>query len=534
MNLSPGEYFCFDYSFWNTPSIRGFTSILSAICLVTRYTFTFPTRHKRPPLSTISWFIRTLRRQGYKALYIQTDEGGKLGQSSDFLHLLSELECIYLGTGRSGSSLNGIIERPNRTLANSVRAKLLNAGLPDKFWCFAAEDANFKLRRMLHTAINKTPYQAWTGKIPEFSDMKIWGSQVYVVDTDVTRTKLANRTYVGLFMKFSSSTKIIVYYNPQTNKFGRTSHAYFDEMHVGIHEHPPTQNSVPGKKLISSFPRVTDDIHFSDIRSNLSTLPILQKPAVTYDIIMPPVGYICPITIYDDHKYGLPYIKSIPKSTPIGQQLPEQALKQQWILSIGTEEPIHAASALDEITRLRTSHANKKIQITLAPRVIDQANDYEQERTKFDQMRPILASASSLPSSNNINLSSSQISSAIHVDPPPHTTYNDDNPLSSDHHQSHENNTYDLAGATVPTISVFVHSPTKPSTPTTVHDCFHHPLKPFWIQTIFKQYDKNASYRVFTRPLLITSLHSNTLILKSVLAPTVKPTDIPSLWKLNI
>ena len=80
--------------------------------------------------------------------------------------------------------------------------------------------------------------------------------------------------------------------------------------------------------------------------------------------------------------------------SPIGEQLPSQALIQQWILSLGTEEPIHASSEHDELIRLRNNHANKKIQITMAPRVFDKCNQYKQERTKFDQMRPILASVS--------------------------------------------------------------------------------------------------------------------------------------------
>ncbi len=42
-------------------------------------------------------------------------------------------------------------------------------------------------------------------------------------------------TCVGLFTKFASTTKIIVYYNPRTKKFGRTSHAYFDELNIGKH-----------------------------------------------------------------------------------------------------------------------------------------------------------------------------------------------------------------------------------------------------------------------------------------------------------
>ena len=112
LKLKPGAWFCLDYSFWNHKSIRGFTSLLTAVCLSTRYSFVFPTRNKRPPLATIQWFIKTLRRQGFPVLYIQTDEGGELGRSTDFLQLLTDSECIYMGTGRSGSSFNGLVERP--------------------------------------------------------------------------------------------------------------------------------------------------------------------------------------------------------------------------------------------------------------------------------------------------------------------------------------------------------------------------------------------------------------------------------------
>ena len=188
-----------------------------------------------------------------------------------------------MGTGKSGSSLNGIVERLNRTIANGVRAKLLNAGLSDKFWCFAAEDSNFKMRRMLHTGTNSTPYYEWTGQKPEFSDMKIWGCHVYVLDTNATCTKLADRMYVGLFMKFSSTTKIIVYYNPRTKKFGCALHAYFDELNIGLHTKDHTQS--PGSNLIADFPTVPSDVISTKITSNLSALLIL----LFYNILPSPM-----------------------------------------------------------------------------------------------------------------------------------------------------------------------------------------------------------------------------------------------------
>ena len=273
-----------------------------------------------------------------------------------------------MGTGRSGSSHNGMIERPNRTITNIVCAKLLNAGLCDKFWYFAAEYTNFKLYRMLHTATQTTLYKAWTGNIPDFADMKIWGCHVYILNPDVTYTKLDNHTYVGLFIKFSSTTKIIVYYNPKKKKFGQTSHAYLDELHICKTVTTEMAKLVPGKNLISTFSRIPCDITLSDIKLNISCLHILKEPTITYETILPSVEYVYPIKFYDDDTYGLLYVKIIPASTPIWQQLPNLALKQQWLLSIGTEEPIHhSISAHDELTRLRTTHVNKMISITLAP-----------------------------------------------------------------------------------------------------------------------------------------------------------------------
>lgn len=171
-----GEKFSMDFSFWNKQSIRGFTSLLTVICVHTRFSFAFPTHHKRPPLATIAWLINILRKQGFPVTYIQTDEGGELGRSGDFLKLLTSLNCIFLGTGHSGSSLKGIVERPNRTIAEAVRAKLTNSGLGDEFWCFAAEDTVFKQRRTLHATIGTTPYYAWYNRLPEYSDMRIFGT----------------------------------------------------------------------------------------------------------------------------------------------------------------------------------------------------------------------------------------------------------------------------------------------------------------------------------------------------------------------
>ena len=491
-----------DFSFWNKTSIRGFTSLLSVVCMTTRFSFTFPTRHKCPPLATIIWLIEILRNQGFPVTYIQTDEGGELGQSSDFLKILTDKNCIFLGTGRSGSSLNGLVEQPNRTIAEAVRAKLTNSDLPDEFWCFAAEDTVFKHRRILHTAIGTTPFQAWFNRLPDFNDMRIFGSHVYVVNTDVTRQKLDPRTFLGLYLKFESTTRVIVYYNPTTKKIGRSSHVYFDELNVGLKS--PHKIKF-GMELIQKYPELPNTKDFKLSECKMQNIPILTHPITTYKVILPKLNENCNIKFYNDDAYGIPYIKSIPPSSHIGHQLPKIALNQQFLISIKNEEPVHATSATDEFQRLRQTHASKIITLQLSKWEPKTSTNYEELRTKFEQIRPVIAN---------------------------HTTESDD--ILSTNYDDH--NTTDDIPTETPTVAILTHSAVKPVEHKNIMECFHptNPHQAQWRYTVFEQYDKNASYRVFSKPQPIKTLPPNVDILKSVLATTVKPTENKNLWLLGL
>ena len=88
----------------------------------------------------------------------------------------------------------------------------------------------------------------------------------------------------------------------------------------------------------------------------------------------------------------------------------------------------------------------------------------------------------------------------------------------------------------VPTVAILTHSAIKPTAHTNIMDCFKptNPHSAQWKYTAFQQYDKNASYRVFTRPQPIITLPQNTDILKSVLDATVKATETNNLWTLGL
>jgi hypothetical protein len=68
--LPPGTRLHMDFTFFNVTSIRKFTSCFTIVDATSSYPWGFPTRSKRPPISTLRWFISVLRTMGKNPLYI--------------------------------------------------------------------------------------------------------------------------------------------------------------------------------------------------------------------------------------------------------------------------------------------------------------------------------------------------------------------------------------------------------------------------------------------------------------------------------
>ena len=61
-----------------------------------------------------------------------------------------------------------------------VRSMMSPTDLPFTFWGYALETVAFTLNRVPSKAVEKTPYEMWTGKRPSLSFLKIWGCEAYV------------------------------------------------------------------------------------------------------------------------------------------------------------------------------------------------------------------------------------------------------------------------------------------------------------------------------------------------------------------
>src|SRR5277367_6350983 len=154
-------------------------------------------------------------QSGYKILAVRLDGAGEnrtLGNELRLLGIAVEYTTAYT------PSQNGVSERLNCTLVGMAKAMLLASGLPQKFWGFAIEAACY-IRNRLPISLGKiTPFEAFFGKRPNLSKLKVFGCLAYVLKPQEIRLKLDPNSYPTAFIGYEESTIQYRLYDPARNK----------------------------------------------------------------------------------------------------------------------------------------------------------------------------------------------------------------------------------------------------------------------------------------------------------------------------
>lgn len=202
------------------------------------------------------------------------DQGGELWTSDALRRIVLAANYTMEPTGNDCPQQNGKVERLNGTYGVMVRALLYSAGLPPKYWSAALLHAVHLKNRLWHSAIDCTPYQAWTGKVPDISHLRVFGSLISPRRNGPRPAKLDKHTYDGIFLGYTSTYKNIVYID--TNS-GRVKHCQapssFDESHFSSERRPPGPQFLFNLGLFS----ITPPIGIST--TNVAPLPALYPPS---------------------------------------------------------------------------------------------------------------------------------------------------------------------------------------------------------------------------------------------------------------
>lgn len=113
---------------------------------------------------------------------------------------------------------NGLAERMNRTVVEKARCLLFDAELEKRFWAEAVATAVFLVNRSPTKGLDVTPEEAFSGKKPDLSELRVFGTKVMCHIPKVKRQKWDAKSEPGIFVGYAVQSKGFRVYVPRTKK----------------------------------------------------------------------------------------------------------------------------------------------------------------------------------------------------------------------------------------------------------------------------------------------------------------------------
>jgi hypothetical protein len=132
---------------------------------------------------------------------------------------------------------NGVVERKNRTLLDMARTMLDEYKTPDRFWAEAINTACYSINRLyLHRILKKTSYELLTGKKPNVSYFRVFGSKCFILIKRGRKSKFAPKPVVGFLLGYDSNTRAYRIFNKSTGLVEVSCDIVFDETNGSLVE----------------------------------------------------------------------------------------------------------------------------------------------------------------------------------------------------------------------------------------------------------------------------------------------------------
>ena len=110
-----------------------------------------------------------------------------------------------------------------------TRTLLYGADLTAQYWSAVALHVVYLMNRRPHSAISKTPYEAWWDNKPDLSTLKVFNSRVCVKVTGKRKAKLNSHDFTGIFIGYTATDDNIRYIDVHSGVVKTSHHAVFDE-----------------------------------------------------------------------------------------------------------------------------------------------------------------------------------------------------------------------------------------------------------------------------------------------------------------
>jgi len=175
-------------------------------------------------------------RTGQKVMVFRTDNGGEY-TSSEFKAYLAKEGIRHELTVPKTPEQNGVSEKMNKTLVESVRSMLSDSRLPHRFWAEALSTAVFLRSRTPTKSLHEiTPFEAWTGEKPNVSLPQIFGCIAFAHVPKDERQKLNSKSRKCLFLGYDSEMKGYWLYDSSRARVFHNRDVVFNELCTEVQE----------------------------------------------------------------------------------------------------------------------------------------------------------------------------------------------------------------------------------------------------------------------------------------------------------
>ncbi|CAI7912209.1 unnamed protein product [Closterium sp. NIES-54] len=196
---------------------------LTIVDVYTRMTWVYVLSKKSDVAETVKtdWLPMVERQQDRLVKAIRTNRGGEFLRK-EFSLWLKKNGIRHSLTMPYSPAMNGIAERANRTITETARGLLIEAGLPDYFWPDTVQSACVaKNRALTHVGAEKwMPYVEWIGRKPKVDMLRVCGCMcMALVPKHLRHNKLGAKAIWAVHLGMAQNSKGWLLCDPFTTKF---------------------------------------------------------------------------------------------------------------------------------------------------------------------------------------------------------------------------------------------------------------------------------------------------------------------------
>ena len=196
----------------------------------TSFRYLFTMKNKNEVLAYFIKLVKLMKVQYNRVVKRLRSDNGLEYVNKDFKEFLSKNGIKHERSAPYTPEQNGSAERDHRTIAELAGAMLHGRHLPLSLWAEAVNTAVYILNRTAtNQAVTSTPYELWTGKKPNFSSLRVFGSVAYEHVPTQKRVKFEPKATKKIFVGYEEDSSNYRLYDFNSNKITISANVTFDE-----------------------------------------------------------------------------------------------------------------------------------------------------------------------------------------------------------------------------------------------------------------------------------------------------------------